>query len=49
MWRGVRAAYPWLASLLVAAMVYRLAPGGWYVAAGSLAGILAAYAQGEQE
>lgn len=43
MWRGVRASRPWLASLVVAALTYRLVPdGAWYVAAGALAGLVCA-------
>ncbi|AQW29629.1 AzlC family ABC transporter permease [Ralstonia syzygii subsp. celebesensis] len=43
MWRGVRASRPWLASLVVAALTYRLMPdGAWYVAAGALAGLACA-------
>lgn len=43
MWKGMRAARPWLVSLVVAAVVYLLAPGGWFVIAGTLSGMLAAY------
>lgn len=43
MWRGVRPALPWLASLMVAATTYLLVPGAWYVAAGALSGLAAAY------
>ncbi|QOF70721.1 AzlC family ABC transporter permease [Aminobacter sp. SR38] len=43
MWRGVAAARPWLVSLVVAALVYLLVPGAWYVAAGALSGLVAAY------
>ncbi len=43
MWKGVRACHPWLVSLVVAAVVYRLAPGAaWYVPAGACAGLVAA-------
>ncbi|MBO9353079.1 branched-chain amino acid ABC transporter permease [Bordetella petrii] len=44
MWRGLRRAWPWLASLLAAALTSHLLPGAWYVAAGAVAGILAALA-----
>ncbi|HYG45118.1 MAG TPA: AzlC family ABC transporter permease [Bordetella sp.] len=44
MWRGLRRAWPWLASLVVAALTSKLLPGAWYVAAGAMAGILAALA-----
>jgi 4-azaleucine resistance transporter AzlC len=43
MWRGVRAARPWLVSLAVAALTYLLVPGAWYVVAGTLAGLGAAF------
>ncbi len=44
MWRGAKAARPWLVSLVVAAAVYGLMPkSGWYVLAGTLAGLVAAY------
>ncbi|WP_025804044.1 AzlC family ABC transporter permease [Pseudomonas chlororaphis] len=43
MWRGVHAALPWLFSLVTAALFYRLIPGGWYVLAGTVAGLIAAY------
>ncbi|CAP45241.1 Predicted branched-chain amino acid permease [Bordetella petrii] len=44
MWRGLRRAWPWLVSLVVAALASKLLPGAWYVAAGAVAGILAALA-----
>ncbi|WP_211238334.1 AzlC family ABC transporter permease [Deinococcus pimensis] len=43
MWPGWRAARPWLVSLLVAALTFLLVPGAWYVAAGALSGLVAAY------
>jgi 4-azaleucine resistance transporter AzlC len=43
MWTGVRAARPWLVSLVVAALVHLLVPGAWYIAAGALCGLIAAY------
>lgn len=43
MWKGVYAARPWLVSLVVAALTYLLVPGAWYVAAGAISGIVAAY------
>lgn len=43
MWRGMRASLPWLVSLGVAALTYRLMPqGAWYVAAGAVAGLASA-------
>lgn len=39
MWKGMRACRPWMASLLVAALVYRFVPGAWYVAAGAVSGL----------
>ena len=43
MWKGVRAARPWLVSLVVAALFYLFVPGAWFVAAGALSGVIAAY------
>ncbi|MBZ9848894.1 AzlC family ABC transporter permease [Mesorhizobium sp. CA14] len=43
MWRGLAAARPWLASLAVAALTYLVVPGAWYVAAGALSGLVAAW------
>lgn len=42
LWRGHRAARPWLVSLIVAALTYLLVPGAWYVATGAVAGLIAA-------
>ena len=43
MWKGPLMALPWLVSLGVAVMTYLLIPGAWYVPAGSLSGIVAAW------
>jgi 4-azaleucine resistance transporter AzlC len=43
MWKGARAALPWLVSLVVAALIYLFVPGAWYVAAGAVSGLVAAY------
>lgn len=43
MWQGVSAARPWLVSLVVGALTYLVVPGAWYVPAGALSGIVAAY------
>ncbi|UOO82921.1 AzlC family ABC transporter permease [Uruburuella testudinis] len=43
MWKGFRAARPWLVSLAVAALVSLLGEGAWYVPAGAAAGLIAAY------
>lgn len=43
MWKGFAAARPWLVSLVVAALVYLNVPGAWYVAAGALSGLVAAW------
>ena len=43
MWKGFAAARPWLVSLVVAAGTYLMLPGAWYVAAGALSGLIAAY------
>ncbi|VVE51074.1 branched-chain amino acid ABC transporter permease [Pandoraea commovens] len=42
MWRGMRKSLPWLVSLVAAALTYLYVPGSWYVAAGAVAGLLAA-------
>ena len=41
LWKGVRPSRPWLVSLVVAALTYRLVPGAWYVAAGAVSGLAA--------
>lgn len=43
MWKGIGRALPWLVSLMVATTTYLVAPGAWYVAAGALSGLGAAY------
>lgn len=43
LWTGARAARPWLVSGAVAGGVYLSVPGAWYVPAGALAGVLAAW------
>jgi len=49
MWKGWRAALPWLASLAAAAAAYLLVPGAWYVVAGALSGIVVAWFSTERE
>jgi 4-azaleucine resistance transporter AzlC len=48
MWKGARAARPWLVSLVVAAGTYLFVPGAWYVAAGALSGVASAYLLAER-
>ncbi|QMV01773.1 branched-chain amino acid ABC transporter permease [Devosia sp. D6-9] len=43
MWKGFRAARPWLVSLVVAALTYLFVPGAWFVGAGAVSGLIAAY------
>jgi len=43
MWQGVAAARPWLVSLVVAGVTCLLVPGAWYVPAGAISGVAAAY------
>ncbi|NRP72504.1 hypothetical protein ILFOPFJJ_03402 [Ensifer psoraleae] len=43
MWKGPSAALPWLVSLVAAATTYLVVPGAWYVPAGAVSGVLAAY------
>ncbi|GAA0609504.1 AzlC family ABC transporter permease [Paenochrobactrum glaciei] len=49
MWKGFAAARPWLVSLVVAATFYLTVPGAWYVAAGAVSGLVAAYFLAEKE
>lgn len=42
-WKGVASARPWMVSLVTAAAIYLIAPGAWYVPAGALSGVAAAY------
>jgi 4-azaleucine resistance transporter AzlC len=48
MWKGLRAARPWLVSLLAAALTFLLVPGAWYVAVGAAAGLLSAFLWSEE-
>ena len=48
MWKGFKAARPWLVSLIAAALVSLLADGAWYVPAGAAAGLAAAWLMGER-
>lgn len=48
MWRGVKAALPWLASLMTAGFMYHTLDGAWYVAGGALVGVITAYLAGEK-
>ena len=43
MWKGARAALPWVMSLGVAGAVCLLLPGAWYVPAGALSGVFASW------
>lgn len=43
MWKGAAEALPWLVSLIIAAGVYLTVPGAWYVPAGAVTGIVAAW------
>lgn len=43
MWPGWKAARPWLVSLIVGATAYLVLPGAWYVPAGALSGVVAAW------
>ena len=43
MWKGVRAARPWLVSLVVASVTHLVLPGAWFVAAGAVTGLASAY------
>jgi 4-azaleucine resistance transporter AzlC len=43
LWTTARAARPWLVSLVTAAVTHLTVPGAWYVPAGAMAGLLAAW------
>ena len=43
LWTSARAARPWLVSLVVASLTHLLVPGAWFVPAGAVAGLVAAY------
>ncbi|MDN5512213.1 AzlC family ABC transporter permease [Acinetobacter sp.] len=43
MWKGIRAARPWLVSLITAALAYLYLPSGWYVPIGAICGIVSAF------
>ena len=49
MWKSFAASHPWLVSLIVACVTYLTVDGAWYVPAGTLSGLLAAYLWGEQK
>lgn len=42
MWKGIRAARPWLVSLIAASLAYLYLPSGWYVPLGAISGIVSA-------
>ncbi|MGE8682946.1 MAG: AzlC family ABC transporter permease [Acinetobacter sp.] len=43
MWKGFKAARPWLVSLIAAALAYLYLPSGWYVPIGAVSGIISAF------
>lgn len=43
MWKGMRAARPWLISLVAAAFAYLYLPAGWHVPIGAITGIASAF------
>ncbi|WP_395396847.1 AzlC family ABC transporter permease [Novosphingobium sp. BL-8A] len=43
MWNTARAARPWMVSLVAASGVHLCVPGAWYVPAGAVAGLIAAW------
>lgn len=49
MWPGARAAAPWVISGVIAVGVYLLVPGAWYVPAGAVAGVAAAWFWGRSD
>lgn len=49
MWKGIRAAVPWGVSLGVAILTYLFVPGSWYVASGTLAGLVVAWLMAKED
>lgn len=49
MWKGCKAAIPWLVSLGAAIAGYCLLPGAWYVLIGSLAGLVVAFVMAQYD
>ena len=49
MWSGVRAARPWVISLIAGVVACVTLPGAWYVVVGSAAGALSACYWGERK
>ncbi len=49
MWKGTRAARPWLVSLAVASLTSLVVPGAWYVIVGTAAGLTMASLWGEPQ
>lgn len=47
LWKGFKAARPWLVSLIAACTVYLTTDGAWYVLAGGASGLLAAWFWGK--
>lgn len=43
MWKGFKAARPWLVSLIAASLAYLYLPAGWYVPIGAVTGIASAF------
>ncbi|MDM1756675.1 MULTISPECIES: AzlC family ABC transporter permease [Acinetobacter] len=43
MWKGIRAARPWLVSLIAAALAYHFLPSSWYIPVGAISGIISAF------
>lgn len=48
MWTTARAARPWLVSLTVAVITHFFVPGAWYVPAGAVTGLAAAWFWAEE-
>ncbi|ASK28387.1 branched-chain amino acid ABC transporter permease [Neisseria chenwenguii] len=48
MWKSFAAARPWFVSLIAAALTYLSVDGAWYVPAGTLSGLFAAYYWGAE-
>lgn len=48
MWKGARFALPWFIGLAAAVLAYLYIPGAWYVPAGAITGVLAAFVFSEE-
>jgi predicted branched-subunit amino acid permease len=43
MWKGIKSSGPWIVSLFTACVIYLTIPGAWYVAGGTISGLIASF------